>query len=251
MSQNPGGNPGQQPWDGAPSSGPRPEPGPQAPVGGQGTQPGYPTPPGYSQQPGYTQPGYAQQPGYTQQPGYQPGYSQQGYAQQPGYTQTGYPGQAGYGARPGYPQQPQQYPSQPPYGQPQQFAAVPYQPVPAAGPGSPLVGFLALGVVVLATIASLFGGWLMLQEMQPFLTSAIYSGSTDSEAIQRAIAGSATWISVSATVGFAGWVAGIVAAATNRGRTAGILAIVIGVIAPFLIWGYVGLSIASMLQQYR
>jgi hypothetical protein len=228
MSQNPGQYPGQQPWGGAQQPDPQPAP-------DQGGQPGYGTQPGYASQPPYgTSPTYPAQPGYGTQPGYAPQPHQ--YPGQPVYGQPAY-GQPTYG--------------QPVYGQPaQQFVAAPYQPASAAtGPRNPVLGFIALGVVVLATLASLAGGWRMLADMQPFLAGSIYTGSTDSEAVRVAITGPITAIVTAATVGFAGWIAGIVAAATNRGRVAGILAIVVGVIAPFVIWGYIGFSIAAMAQQ--
>jgi hypothetical protein len=222
MSQTPGGNPGQQPWGGAPQPDPRLTPGQGSPGGGQGY------PPGYGTQPGYVQPGYGSQPGYGPQPG--------------------------YGAQPpGYAPQPQPYATQPVYGQqPQPYAPVPYQPTPARStPGSPVLGFIALTVVALAAIGTFAGGWVMLQETQAFLDGSVYTGSTDSDALQQAIIGPITAVGAAAMIGFAGWIAGIIAAATNRGRVAAILAIVVGVAAPLLIWGYVALSFAAMVQQYR
>lgn len=222
MSQYPGGDPNQQAW-GTPPTDPRATP-------GQGQA--YP--------PGYGQPTYPAQPGY----------SQPGYAPQPGYAAP--TGQPGYPAQPGYPTQPTPAP-QPSYGyQPQAYAAVPYQPVPATNaPKSPVLGFIAFAVVVLATIGSFAAGWMMLQDVQRYIADSVYTGGPSTDEIQQAMVGWITGIGAAATVGFAGWVAGIVAAATNRGRVAGIIAIVAGVIAPFLIWGYLGMAFASLLQQYQ
>jgi hypothetical protein len=200
---------------------------------------------GQAHQPAYGQPTYPAQPGYSQ-PGYpaQPGYAAP--SAQPGYSGSGYP------AQPGYPTQPTQA-SQPNYGyQPQAYAAVPYQPAPAdSGPKSPVLGFIAVAVVVLATVGSFAAGWVMLQDLERYLAGAVYTGIPLTDGIERAIVGPITAIGIAATIGFAGWVTGIVAAATNRGRVAGIIAIVVGIIAivagiiaPFLLGGY----LASLVQ---
>jgi hypothetical protein len=227
MSQYPGGDPNQQAW-GTPPTDPRATPGQ-----GQAYQPGQGQPT-YPAQPGYSQPGYAQQPGYAAPTG------------QPGYPGSGYPAQTGY------PTQPTPAP-QPNYGyQPQAYAAAPYRPAPADnGPKSPVLGFIAVAVVALATVGSLAAGWVMLQELQRYLADAVYTGTPSSDEIEQAIVGPITGIGIAATTGFAGWVAGIVAAATNRGRVAGIIAIVAGLIAPFLIGGYLAMAFASLVQQYQ
>lgn len=224
MSQYPGADPGQQPW-GTPPQAPSTAPDQAAP--GQAYPPGYP------------------QPGYPAQSG--SGYGQPGYPAQPGY-----PTQPGYPAQPGYPTQPAPG-SQPNYGyQPQAYAAAPYQPVPVAGaPKSPVLGFIAVAVVVLAAVGSLAGGWLMLQELQRFLAEAAYTSTPSTEELQQAITGPIAGLSIAGTVGFAGWIAGIVAAATNRGRMAGIIAIVVGILAPIVISVYLAMSFVSMLEPYQ
>lgn len=165
----------------------------------------------------------------------------QGYrpdaASQHGY---GYGGQPGDAPPPGYPPQP--------YA-PQQYAPAPYPPRPgSSGPRSPVLGYVALGVVVLATLGSLAGGWLTIQDAASVLAGSEYTGLPDRGDLEQALIGPISVVGASSTLGFAGWVAGIVAAATNRGRVAGIVAIVVGVIAPVLIWGYIGLSFAMLIH---
>jgi hypothetical protein len=149
-------------------------------------------------------------------------------------------GQPGYAPQPGYPPQP--------YA-PQQYAPAPYPPRPgSSGPGSPVLGYVALGVVVLATLSSLAGGWLTIQDVVSLLAGSEYTGQPDRGDLEQALIGPISVVGASSTLGFAGWVAGIVAAATDRGRVAGIVAIVVGVIAPVLIWGYIGLSFAMLIH---
>lgn len=216
MSQYPGSDPGQQPGNSAPQPDPRTSPAALWP---------------------------GQQPGYAIQPGSQPGYPTQ-----PTYpTQPGYPVQPSYPTGPGAP-----VPAQPPYGYPQQYVASPYQPVPAAsGPKSPVLGLAALAIVVLATLGSLVGGWLLLQQVQQLLAGAVYTGSPSTDDLQQAMTTPIAGIGMATTIDLAGWIAAIVATATNRGRAAGIVAIVVGVIAPFAIWGYLALSFATLVQQYQ
>lgn len=194
---------------------------------------------------GYDQP---QQQGYPQQGAPQQGYPQPGAPQQPypqqRYGQPAAP-QQGY-PQPGAPQQP--YGQQPYYPTPQQAYAqsAPYGQV-AAAPRSPLLGMIALGVVVVSTVVF---GWLMFRLgalMGPMLVTT--SGSvTQSEMtnmlLQQLGASGALALNISGYAGFAGWITGIVATVTKRGRAYGVWAIILGILAPFI---GIGLMIASMM----
>lgn len=232
QSGNPGGFPqpgGYQPpnaaqppaWPGQGDTAPRAQPAPASPPPYQVPQhlpaaPAQPGQPAYGQQP-YPQQGYGQQP-YGQQ------YGQQQYGQQP-YGQQPY-GQQGYG---------QQYP----VAYPAPGYAAPEQPRK-----SPLLGMIAFAVVLLSTIA---GAVAMYQLMGPITDLLIASGgNTDmlndpqlqAELTQRLATEfplQTILLNIGFPLGLAGWITGIVAAATNRGRLWGVLAIILGVLAPVLL----------------
>lgn len=191
---------------------------------------------------GYPQQGYPQQ-GYPQE-GSQPGYPQQGSQQ--GYPQA-YPQ---HGAPQPYPPQPygQPYGQQPGYPSPQQAyaQASPYGQA-AAAPRSPLLGMIALGVVVVCTVVF---GWMMFRLgalMGPMLVTT-YGSATQAEMtdmlLQQLGTSGALALNLSGYAGVAGWITGIVATATRRGRSYGVWAIILGVLAPFI---GIGLMIASMM----
>ena len=230
-------------------------------VPGPSPQPGYgqqqpPQPYGQPPQPfgqQYPQPGYGQ----PQQPYGQPPRPQQPYGQPP----QPYPQQYGqqpqpYGQRPpqGYGQQPQPYGQQQPYGQhpPQGYAPVPYQQSAYGAPvekvaKSPIVGQVAFGVVVLCLV-------LVCLAAQPIGT--VYSdlvlaaGTTNVDAtmlnqlLLERVPVQAMMLQVGSMLGLAGWITGIVAAVTGRGRMWGVLAIVVGALAPFIM---IGVMISAML----
>ena len=154
---------------------------------------------------------YGQQGGY---PGAQPGWGQQG-----GYPQSGY-GQPGYGT-------PQQAYAA---GQP----GAPYgQPAPAR---SPLVGMIGLGVVVICGIVFCWMMWRMGALMVPILAT---TGTVDQQEatellMQQLGANGMLMLNVSVYGGIGGWVTGIVAAASKRGRAYGVWAIILGVLAPII-----------------
>ncbi|MFZ1411507.1 MAG: hypothetical protein WAS07_08620, partial [Micropruina sp.] len=214
-------------------------------------------PQGPSQQP-------APQPSYPQQPGSQPaGY---GAPAQPGY---GAPAQAGYGAasQPGYPPQgygQQGYPPQgqnpAPYGAPQQYGQNPYgnqpyaanydpqgqlaYPVGASYPPiapaakSPLLGMAALGLVVICGVAMSAVLWQLGGLLGELVTSGQIDPN-DQEGMQMMLMERvgpllSLGLNASMLVGFAGWVMGIIATATQRGRSYGVWAIILGILAPII-----------------
>ena len=220
---------------------PQPGYGQQYPQPGYGQQP----PPGYGQQP---QPGYAQQaqPGYGQQYPQQPYGQQQPYRQQQPYGQQ--QPQQGYGqqsrpaqsAPPENPYQITHYAAQ--YGAaagPQQLQQAGYQTPVAPARKSPILGMVAFGIVLVALVMVS----LAAQPLGTIMADLVLStGSTQIDSVtatemlaQRAPVQMAMlnfWL-----VGFAGWVTGIVAAIIGRGRLWGVLAIVVGTIAPFIMFG--------------
>jgi hypothetical protein len=263
-SPQPAGNSGQPPQPPQPAPG---QPGQQYPQQGYGQQP-----PAYGQQP---QQGYGQQypPGYGQQQPPQ-GYGQQqppqGYGQQPpAYGQQplayGQQPQQGYGQAPA----PQAYGQQ---GQPQpgqqdnpyqithyaaQYGTTPpptpqVQPPSAYSPydrtrKSSLLGMIAFGIVIVCLV-------LVCVSAGPigtvFADLVLATGTTnlDQTTLTQLLMEQAPLqvmlMNVGSTVGFGGWVTGIVAAVMGRGRLWGVLAIIVGTLAPFIM---AGVMMAAML----
>ena len=256
--QNPDTSTGSAP-EGSPQLGAAPaQPAPpdqQYPQPGYGQQ--YPQP-GYGQQypqPGYGQQqppqGYGQQPtqGYGQQPtpGYGQQYPQQGYGQQ--QPQQGY-GQPARPVQPAPPENPYQithYAAQ--YGaaaEPQQLSQAGYRTPPDPAKKSPVLGMAAFGVVMVALVVVCFAAQPLGSIMADLVIS---TGSTQIDSVtatemlvEQAPVQTALmnfWL-----VGFAGWVTGIVAAIVGRGRLWGVLAVVVGTLAPFIM---LGVMLAAMM----
>ena len=222
------------------SSGTDPGSSPQPSQGQEHPQQPYGPPQQYGQP--YPQPGYGQQPqayGQPQRPPQPYGQPAQPYGQQQ-------PPQYGQQPPQGYGQQPQQYGQPQPYGQPPQgYAPVPYQqsaygaPVKKAAK-SPIVGMVAFGVVMVC---------LVLVSLAAHPIGTVYSdlviatGSTQvdattlNEMLLERVPVQAMMLQIGSTLGFAGWVTGIVAAVSGRGRMWGVLAIVVGTLAPFIMMG--------------
>ncbi|MCC6495869.1 MAG: hypothetical protein IT193_06375 [Propionibacteriaceae bacterium] len=220
-----------------------PQAGQQYPQAGQQyPQPGQQYPqPGYGQQ--YPQPGQQYpQPGQQQypQPGYgqQYGYGQQQQPQQDPYQITHYAAQ--YGNQAAQPQQ--QYP------QPT------YQSSLAAARKSPILGWVAFGIVLVSLIVVTLSAQTIGSIMSDVV---IATGSTNLDSITLAEILSeqaplqSTMLSLGSTVGFAGWVLGIVAAIMGRGRLWGVLAIVIGTLAPFIMMGVMMLAMMPAFTAIR
>jgi len=201
-----------------------------------------------SQNPG---PQYGQTPPPGQPYGYPP--------QQPATQPYGQPPQQ-MPTQP-YGQPPQQAPSQPyayptqqgpnqPYGQPQQAPNQPYgQPqrgfVPTSPTGaygtppakrSPILGIIALLVVLICGVVlsvSLFRMGGLLGQLAVNGTVEISSQTQLQEAVLSQLGGIWTLLVYgSGLLGFVGWIVGIVAVATKRGRALGVVTIILGVLAP-------------------
>lgn len=215
----------------------------------EGTQP-QPNP----SQGGYTPPSYPSEPQYPQSAQYPQGQYPQGqYPPPQQYPQGQYPTGSTYPpAGQAYPQQPygqptqSGQPNQPGYPTQYQPGSYPSQyPTPAAYPTraakkNPLLGIIALAVVVLSLVAALVATQPIIAVMSTVVTSAGLEGVDEqylTELLNEQAAGSSLLFSLSMTLGFAGWVTGIVATAMNRGRGWGIFAIVLGSLAPFIILG--------------
>ena len=165
----------------------------------------------------YPQPGYPPQPGY-QQPGYPP----------QSYPPAGYPPQA-----PGLQGYPQPYATQPPYQ-----AQPPYYPTAPTAPKSPIVGIIALAVVVIALVGSLVGAIPLAQAMGELVATTGSTTFTPEDipvSAQQALMGPMSAVMGLSVLGLAGWITGIVAAVSGRGRVWGAIAVVLGVAAPFII----------------
>jgi len=202
-------------------------------------QPGtYGSPQPYPQQgsSGYTPPAPAY--GQPAQPGYggQPAYGQPAAPQQPAdnpYQITHYAAQ--YGAQ-GTPQAP--YPPAP-------YQTQPYPPASGWQPGqpekrSPILGIVAFVLVAIALVASLVSLQPLVQLMSNLI---IATGSTtiDSSMITQQMAdqfaGPATMVfGVSPGLGLVALILGIVAMATRRGRLWGVIALVLAILGPIIVF---------------
>ena len=204
-----------------------------------------------SQNPG---PQYGQTPPPGQPYGYPP--------QQPATQPYGQPPQQ-MPTQP-YGQPPQQAPSQPyayptqqgpnqPYGQPQQ-APNPYgQPqrgfVPTSSAGaygtppvkrSPILGIIALAVVVICAVVLSMYLWQVGGIAGQVAVNGTIDTSNSAELQALVLSQLGGWSligSLSAFLGFVGWIIGIVAVATKRGRAFGVVTIILGVLAPFVALG--------------
>lgn len=223
MSQDSPGNGPQGPaWGAPPPTGPSPQQGyPQAP------------PPGYPQQP---HPGYVQQP----QPGYQP-------------TGPGQPNQV-----PAYPA----YGSQPPWGTPgtpqpgQNLAPQPpyFADFQQPAPKSAVLGIVSLAMVGLATI----GGALTALPIGQAYAEVIRDAGTTTigpqdipPALADSLAGPAAGLTALSLMGFIGWILAIIAMVTGRGRSWGVIALILGVVAPFIILFTMAAAMMPALESIR
>jgi len=219
MSQNPGSGYGQTPPPGQPYGYP-PQQGPNQPYG----QPQQaPNPYGQANQP------YGQPPQGPNQPYGQP---QQGPNQPYGQPQQA-PNQP-YG-------QPPQAPN--PYGQPQQ-GFVPTSPTGAYGTPpakrSPILGIIALAVVVICAVVLSMYLWQVGGIAGQVAVNGTIDTSNQAELQALVLSQLGGWSligSLSAFLGFVGWIIGIVAVATKRGRAFGVVTIILGVLAPFIALG--------------
>lgn len=208
---------------------------PPYPTGPQGTgtgpQPPYPTPGAYGPPAGGQQPGY---PGGTSPapmpPGYNPagGYPQQQWNSQPAPP---YPGPA-QSYPPGYPNA--------------------YAPAPAPAK-SPWLGRIALIIVAACTvIATVAMGPLADLMAQLMITSGSTTiASEDLVVLASAKApGAMTAMQVASWVGMAAAITGLVAAIMGRGRATGIIALVLGILAPLIMVIYAVIIILPVVSQY-
>lgn len=169
-----------------------------------------------------------------------PAAAQPGYPGAPAAPQ-GYPGPVA--PQPGYPgaAAPGQYP--PAYApQPFQPAGYGYPPAayaPAAPEKrSPVLGIIGLAVTALATVGSVVAA-IPVGEVLAHIVA--FAGTTNigpedvPPDLVAQINGPMSALVSLAGLGFVGWIIGIIAAATGRGRTWGVLAIVLGIVAPFII----------------
>jgi len=199
--------------------------------------------PGYGQTPSPGQPyGYPPQQGPNQpygQPQQAPnpyGQANQPYGQPPQGPNQPY-GQPPQGPNQPY-GQPQQAPNQP-YGQPQR-GFVPTSPTGAYGTPpakrSPILGIIALLVVLICGVVlsvSLFRMGGLLGQLAVNGTVEISSQTQLQEEVLSQLGGIWTLLIYgSGLLGFVGWILGIVAVATKRGRALGVVTIILGVLAP-------------------
>lgn len=193
----------------------------------------------------YAQPGSQQPQPPTNTPG--PAYpaAPQDY---PGTPQA-YPGTQGY--PPGQPYA-QPYPAAQPYPVAQPYAPTSYPGVAVAqAPRSKILGVVSLIFMVITTVAS----GVLIVMLNAAITETARLTAHDPNAYNQSefsatLAGYSLALVVGATVGFVCWVIAIVAAATNRGRVAGVIGIVLGVVAPIALLGYFFIGVADAYQRY-
>ena len=194
-----------------------------------------------SQNPG---PGYGQTPPPGQPYGFPPQqvpnqpYGQPQQAPNP-YGQANQP----YGQQPPqapnqpYGQQPQQAPNQP-YGQPQQgFVPAPAMGAYGSAPAkrSPILGIIALVVVVICAVVLSMYLWQVGGIAGQVAVNGTIDTSNQAELQALVLSQLGGWSvigSLSGFLGLAGWIIGIVAVATKRGRAFGVVTIILGVLAP-------------------
>ncbi|MGV8909261.1 MAG: hypothetical protein ACOH1Y_09785 [Propionicimonas sp.] len=243
--------PGSQP--GQPTPYPQPGHAPQPGQTGQPTQPGRQPEQGYGPQ--YPQ-AFGQPPqGYGQQYPPPQGYAQQYPPQAYGQPQQ-YPPQT-YGQQPAqtYGQQPVQTYGQPPqqaqpnpyeithyaaqYGnQPQpQYPQAAYQAPVGPPKKSPVLGMASFGIVLVCLVIVCIAGspvGMVVSDLVLATGSATIDQTTLGQLLTERVPVQLMMLNVGSTLGFAGWIAGIVAAVSRRGRLWGVLAIVVGTLAPFI-----------------
>lgn len=215
---------------------------PQNPQGQGGyTQPGtYPSSQAPTPQRGYPPSAYPQQP-YGQQSGPAQGYPPSPYPQQP-YGQQQAPRPAPPGTSDPY--QITHFAAQ--YNSPSPYAVPQYaQPLPQLKPRSAVPGIVALVLVVIAMIMALATGLPASDVMREYFAFAMTAPGQAAieEYIQSLMtSGAANSIGVAmmgmmgaSLFGLAGVITGIVAAARNSGRLWGIIAIVAGLLSPFVV----------------
>ena len=191
-----------------------------------------------SQNPGS---GYGQTPppgqpyGYPPQQGPNQPYGQPQQAPNP-YGQANQP----YGQPPQGPNQPYGQPPQAPnpYGQPQR-GFVPTSPTRAYGTPpakrSPILGIIALAVVVICAVVLSMYLWQVGGIAGQVAVNGTIDTSNQAELQALVLSQLGGWSligSLSAFLGFVGWIIGIVAVATKRGRAFGVVTIILGVLAP-------------------
>ena len=195
-----------------------------------------------SQNPG---PGYGQTPPPGQPYGFPP---QQAPNQPYGQPQQA-PNPYGQANQP-YGQQPPQAPNQP-YGQPQQ-GFVPTSPTGAYGTPpakrSPILGIIALAVVVICAVVLSMYLWQVGGIAGQVAVNGTIDTSNSAELQALVLSQLGGWSligSLSAFLGFVGWIIGIVAVATKRGRAFGVVTIILGVLAPFVALGALVAAMAA------
>ena len=212
-----------------------------------------------SQNPG---PGYGQASPPDQPYGYPPQQAPtQPYGQQPQTQPYGQPPQTQpYGQPPQQaPAQPYAYPAQQaptqPYGQPVQgFSPTPmgaYGATAAPVKKSPVLGLIALALVVICGLILTFYLYRLGAVAGPYAVNGTLDTSTQPQLVQD-VANQLGVLSVlgstSGFVGLIGWILGIVATATKRGRGFGVMAIILGILAPIIAVVALFVALAPYLQ---
>ncbi|PKQ30663.1 MAG: hypothetical protein CVT62_11965 [Actinobacteria bacterium HGW-Actinobacteria-2] len=128
------------------------------------------------------------------------------------------------------------------------MAGYPAQAAPVQRSGA--LGLIALLVMVLATAASVLGVVMMTS----VIDQAAATGQTayyDQEMLQQQLATPGLIVNIAGLIGFACWIVSIVATATNRGRAAGIIGIILGVLAPIGVWSYFFIALYQTILRFQ
>jgi hypothetical protein len=103
---------------------------------------------------------------------------------------------------------------------------------------SPILGLIALAIVVISGVVLSLYAWRIASVLGSYVVDGTLNvnQSNQTEIAQQIVSqlgsGFAALGSWSIGVGFVGWILGIIATATKRGRAFGVVAIILGVLAP-------------------
>ncbi|HML52045.1 MAG TPA: hypothetical protein PKD84_11670 [Propionicimonas sp.] len=122
---------------------------------------------------------------------------------------------------------------------------------------SPWPGYVGLVMVIIAILITMSVMGTMMQAAVPLIVSQVRHGVDPTvspamvqmvlNAFEQAAPDGAMLVNIAYWLGVAGALLGLVGAIIGRGRGAGVMALVIGILAPVLVGVYVGLTLAPLI----